>query len=429
MDYITTTLSNINLEESIEKRFDNALPYYILQINPSTKKLINVYIDLDDLKKVNPEYDTNNIISCINGIYGVSNGFIWIYKKNFDTIGLENLTDEEWKLNSNYPGYIISSLGRIISPFGRYLKLPPAKDGYVHFIMKINEKPIDKSLHRIIAETFLENPDNKPVVNHINGIRHDCRVNLNVKYSNLEWVTVSENNQRKVFKSTTNNGTIEIEQYDKDDNLIKTWRCATDLIKETKFLCIYKHLDIKSLYKDCYWKRKQVDNLEGEEWKYIYYGNRKIDVSNMGRIKDLNGRIHIGSENCQGYMTYNACDKHFLVHRLVMLSFNFNEDHEKFLVNHIDCNKQNNKLENLEWCTVAQNNQHARDNKLVKSNAHVKSVDQFDLRGNFIKTFPSIIEASKQNMINNKNIEKKSIGKCCNNKQITAGGFIWKFHN
>lgn len=67
--------------------------------------------------------------------------------------------------------------GKIITPFFW-------KDGYVT-VMLGRKKTC--SAHRIIAQTFIANPKNKPQVNHINGKKHDNRVN------NLEWVTQSEN--------------------------------------------------------------------------------------------------------------------------------------------------------------------------------------------------------------------------------------------
>ena len=58
------------------------------------------------------------------------------------------------------------------------------------------------------------------------------------------------------------------------------------------------------------------------------------------------------------------------------------------------------------------------------SNSHNKRINQYDLNNNFIKTFDSITNAAKET-----NNNRESIGKCCNNKNKTAGGFIWRFGN
>jgi group I intron endonuclease len=67
---------------------------------------------------------------------------------------------------------------------------------------------------------------------------------------------------------------------------------------------------------------------------------------------------------------------------------------------------------------------HSEESKQKMSDSHNKRINQYDLNNNFIKTFDSITNAAKET-----NNNRQSIGKCCNNKYKTAGGFIWRFDN
>lgn len=90
--------------------------------------------------------------------------------------------------------YTINSNGTIYSNKTKdYLKPHPHKDiGYYCVSLWKNNKGTTYYVHRLIAQHFIPNPDNKPEVNHIDGDRNNNDV------SNLEWVTSSENSQHAV---------------------------------------------------------------------------------------------------------------------------------------------------------------------------------------------------------------------------------------
>lgn len=100
-----------------------------------------------------------------------------------------------WKPVKNYEGlYEVSDRGEIRSlPRNGTVKSPRIivqhlhKSGYMYCCLNKNDKQKNSQVHRVVAEAFIPNPDNKPQVNHINGDKKDNRS------ENLEWATSSEN--------------------------------------------------------------------------------------------------------------------------------------------------------------------------------------------------------------------------------------------
>ena len=101
-----------------------------------------------------------------------------------------------------------------------YLKLQKRSGYYCFRIYENHTKFKTYNLHRVIAETFIENPNNYPCVNHKNEDKLDNRV------ENLEWCTYSYNIIYSKGKA--------IKQYDKQGNLIKKWDSINEAKKETK---------------------------------------------------------------------------------------------------------------------------------------------------------------------------------------------------
>jgi hypothetical protein len=99
------------------------------------------------------------------------------------------MNNEIWKDVPGFEGYYqVSNLGNIFSLINnRKMKITINKRGYCQTMFCGNVKKKNIRVHIIVAKAFIPNTKNKPAVNHINGIRHDNRI------ENLEWVTNKEN--------------------------------------------------------------------------------------------------------------------------------------------------------------------------------------------------------------------------------------------
>lgn len=160
--------------------------------------------------------------------------------------------------------------------------------------------------------------------------------------------------------------------------------------------------------------------------------NNKYEVSETGLIrrrdtqKTLSGCLTGGYRSVK--LTFeNSKQQRFYVHRLVAEHFIPNPDPiNKTFVNHIDGNKLNNTIENLEWVSPRENNLHYYQNikARVKEKKHFEKpvpVIQYDLQHNKIAEYISMSQAHKAT-----GISVIQIARCVHGEVEQANGFIWE---
>lgn len=172
--------------------------------------------------------------------------------------------------------------------------------------LTVSRKKKSKMLyaHRLVAEYFIPNPNNYQYVHHKDENK------LNNCVSNLEWVSSKQNMQ-----------------YHLHNNKVKKR-------KKTRY---------------------HIDNLPNERW-LIIPNNELYSISSYGRVKnnETNRLLHL--DNCQKYTRVQLKNKkHYYVHRLVYCVFNNDYVLDGFVVDHIDNNPKNNRLENLQKITQQEN--------------------------------------------------------------------------
>ena len=180
------------------------------------------------------------------------------------------------------------------------------------------------------------------------------------------------------------------------------------------------------------------------KWKDIVGYENEYQINQFGEIRTLKDspklkkydvlKPQISKRNGYVYqMLYkNGKEKLLRVHRLVAMAFLPNSNNLP-QVNHKDGNKQNNSVDNLEWCEQSDNMKHAYKNglQIPSENQRKAIINTNKLKqkkvcqikdGEVINTFSGISEASRQTKIS-----ISCISRCCNLKRKSTNGYEWRF--
>ena len=339
--------------------------------------------------------------------------------------------EEQWNKIQNFPNYYVSTFGNIKNITTNKLLKLCNKAGYYHVSLVNSTSRKSFKIHRLVAIAFISNPENKPEVNHKDKNK------LNNHIDNLEWATKSENNLHrcKDLKIKTNKNK-SINRIDKETNkIIQSYNSIEDAAMWAFENGLTKNIHngrnsigncLCSLSNSSYgfkWEFIKDLELDNEIWKQIYIenvGDKKYFVSNLGRFKNSSGIIMDNYKvNENGYIRVFIYNKTYTLHRLIAFAFLENSENKE-QVNHIDGNKLNNCVNNLEWVTNQENQIHKF--KIGLGNNYTRKITQYDLEMNKITDFNSIVEASKT-----LNIGKSNIRGVLTNNRKTAGGFIFKY--
>jgi hypothetical protein len=330
-----------------------------------------------------------------------------------------------------FPNYIIYKSGKVYSMKAKRYLENNERDGY-HFLSLYNKdgKREQHGVHRLVAFAYLDNDDFEvyTFVNHKDGNK------LNNQLSNLEWCTPTHNMQHAVKTGLTKHGGKFVYRCDINGDILAEYESITVAVKESKTSrrTIIKSLQTGKLYGNYIWKYKEKEEikekfreLEDEMWFYLELPVYKdiYKISSNGRIwSDFSTKFLKPSEKDDGYLRINFQRKMYYIHILVATMFvemPADIDDKRYIVNHIDGNKQNNCHWNLEWITQKQNVQHAHS---IGSFKKRRKVVQLDLDLNVVEIYANTTKVFESNS----KFKVQTISSACS-KRMPAYDYFWLY--
>lgn len=408
-----------------------------LEIAQSLVKTYNkneIYVSEDKLLNLltNKQYISEGLVSVFLKDYAIMLG-----------IKMEKSPEIIKELKGYEKNYLISSEGYIISKKSGKILEPHNNGEYYQVHIYDEGKSVPKSIHILMARTFLELPDDatKRKVDHINGIETDNQLE-NIRYvnSSQNGLNAYRNGNNKLHNKCSYKKVCKL---DLDGNFLQRYNSFEEAARQNNMcngtriaLCCKGMAQTAGGFKWKYSKlnkNKKITLYENEKFRKIpkikSQTYSKYLLSNYGKIQNIKTKKYLSINNDKkGYQFIRIISdsgkiiKH-LIHRLVGFVFLGFPSGKLDRINHIDENKSNNYYKNLEWIT--------HKNNMIYSCG--KSVYQINKEtGKIIRKFGSIREAMRY--IAEKNIStgsnnsiRSGISRCCNKKTLSAFGYKWRF--
>jgi len=210
---------------------------------------------------------------------------------------MNNIVVKFFEYNGKITHYLVLSNGNVYDTNNKkYLKFIKNNSGYLYTSINIDNKFVRLAVHRIVAITFIPNPENKPQVNHKNGIKTDNRV------ENLEWMSISENHKHAYetgLHKPLSYKKVHFTKY--DDTLIK--QACIEIRKEILPLTeISKLLNIPQKVLSYIRKQKNWVEISSKIFDYndpAYSIKNKLKYNTLRHIKELIKKDYSNKKICK----------------------------------------------------------------------------------------------------------------------------------
>ena len=334
----------------------------------------------------------------------------------------------------NYPGYKITSDGKVIGKGGSPLSLELRPDEY--YAVKLYRKGSDKyrerdpwQVHRLVMLAFGSEKEvsrmNKGyIVNHKNGDKGDNRM------ENLEVLTYKGNTEHAWENNLISKWERKVKQISMDGELIAEFNSLREAERETG-IPLYNISKVcrgnMKITGGCKWEyndnKEEIAPKDVHKWKRVK-GFPEYRISSDGIVYTSKRKKVMSQQKKGNYLTVKLFEdgkpKFKRVHILVAEAYIPNPDNLPN-VNHINGEHTDNRVENLEWLTKRDNSQRACDTGLCPR-PKGKAVIQYDNDWNEIARFTHIQDAHKAS-----GAHPDTITLVCNGKRQRSGGYKWKW--